>query len=152
RVVPDFHAALNVHMVEVSPVLAHRQREVLSGLDVPIEWHQSFDEVPPGRLIVIANEFFDALPIHQAVKLSNGWHERVIEIDRVGNLAFAVASDLLPNFDVLLPRELRDAPVGAFYEWRNDRLALELGRRIARSDGAALVIDYGHAQSAAGET
>jgi len=152
HVVPDFRATLTVHMVEVSPVLMGRQRETLSGQGVPIEWHQSFDDVPSGRSIVIANEFFDALPIHQAVKLSNGWHQRVVEIDKVGNLAFGIAPDLLPHFDVLLPSEVRDAPIGAFYEWRNDRLALELGRRLARDDGAALVIDYGHAQSAAGET
>lgn len=152
QIVPDFHTAMTVHMVEVSPVLARRQREVLSGLGVPVEWHQYLDEVPEGKLIVIANEFFDALPVHQAVKLSNGWHERVIEIDRVGNLAFGVAGELLPQFDLLVPAEARHAPVGAYYEWRDDRIALELGRRIARDRGAALVIDYGHMASAAGET
>jgi NADH dehydrogenase [ubiquinone] 1 alpha subcomplex assembly factor 7 len=152
QIVPDFHAAMSVHMIEVSPVLMRRQREVLNGLGVPIDWHDSLDDVPEGKIIVIANEFFDALPVHQAVKLSNGWHERVIEVDRVGNLAFGVASELLPQFDLLVPAAVRNAPVGTYYEWRNDRVALELGRRIARNQGAALVIDYGHGASAAGES
>jgi NADH dehydrogenase [ubiquinone] 1 alpha subcomplex assembly factor 7 len=152
QIVPDFLASTTLHLVEVSPVLMRRQREALSGFGVPIDWHQSLDDVPEGKVIIIANEFFDALPVQQAVKLSNGWHERVIEVDRVGNLAFGISGEYLPRFDQLVPMEARDAPVGAYYEWRNDRIALEVGRRIARDQGAALVIDYGHVRSAVGET
>jgi SAM-dependent MidA family methyltransferase len=119
---------------------------------VPVEWHPSLQEVPDGPSIVIANEFFDALPVHQAIQQSNGWHQRVIEIDRVGNLAFGVADDLAPRFKLPVPPPVRNAPVGELYEWRNDLIALELGRRIARDRGAALVIDYGHVESASGET
>ena len=52
----------------------------------------------------------------------------------------------------MLPRPLRNAPIGAIFEWRADQIALEIGRRVMRSAGAALVIDYGHVQSAAGDT
>jgi len=152
QVVSDFHAAVAVHLVEVSPVLARRQRELLNGLGVPVEWHQSLQEVPDGPLIVIANEFFDALPVYQAVKLDNGWHERVIEINRVGNFAFGTAADLIPSFDHLVPQRVRNAPTGAYYEWRPDQVTLELSRRLARDRGAALVIDYGHEESGLGET
>ena len=138
QVVSDFHAAVEVHLVEVSPVLARRQREMLNGLGVPVEWHQSLQEVPDGPIIVIANEFFDALPIYQAVKLDNGWHERVVEIDRVGNIAFGTAADLIPGFDWLVPPRVRNAAPGALYEWRPVQVALELSRRIARDRGAAL--------------
>jgi SAM-dependent MidA family methyltransferase len=152
QVAPDFHAALAVHLVEISPVLQRLQHQILGGLGPPITWRQSLAEVPEGPLIIIANEFFDALPVNQAIKQINGWHERVVEIDRVGNLAFGIAADLIPHFDLLLPPQVRDAPLGAFYEWRDDRAALELGRRIVRARGAALVIDYGHIKSAPGET
>jgi NADH dehydrogenase [ubiquinone] 1 alpha subcomplex assembly factor 7 len=150
--VSDFHAAVSVHLIEVSPALARRQREMLNGFGVPIEWHQSLHEVPDGRLIVIANEFFDALPVYQAVKLENGWHERVVEINRVGNIAFGASADPIASFEHIVPPRLRNASVGAYYEWRPDQLALELGRRLVRDQGAALVIDYGHDESGLGET
>ena len=152
QVVPDFHAAVSVHMVEVSPLLARKQRETLNGLGVPIQWHQSLNEVPGGQFIAIANEFFDALPVDQMIKQSNGWYRRVVEIDRVGNLAFGLAEEMFPHFDRLLPPRVREAPEGALYEWRSDRVALELGRRIARDQGAALAIDYGYVESESGET
>src|SRR5215472_17728702 len=65
RVVPDFAAALDVRLVETSPVLQRRQQESLVGLNVPIAWHREFAAVPSGPAIVTANEFFDALPVHQ---------------------------------------------------------------------------------------
>jgi SAM-dependent MidA family methyltransferase len=52
----------------------------------------------------------------------------------------------------MLPANLRKAQIGDVFEWRTDAIALEIGRRVARSKGAALVIDYGHTQSAAGDT
>lgn len=152
QVVPDFHAAVNVHMIEVSPLLARMQRQTLSGLGVPIEWHRSLHEVPQGPFIAIANEFFDALPIYQMVKQGSGWYERVVEIDRVGNLSFGLAGDMTPHFERLLPQRVREAPEGAIFEWRSDHLALELGRRIARDQGAVLAIDYGYLESESGET
>ena len=152
QVMSDFHAAVSVHLVEVSPALARRQREMLNGLGVPIEWHQSLHDVPDGPLIVIANEFFDALPVYQAVKMDQEWHERVVEINRVGNLAFGTSADRIPGFDQLVPPRVRNAPTGAYFEWRPDQLALELSRRLMRNRGAALVIDYGHEESGLGET
>lgn len=152
QIVPEFHAAVAVHLIEVSPVLVQRQREALSGLGVPISWHPSLDDVPQGPLIVVANEFFDALPVCQTVKLDDGWHERVIKIDKSGNLAFGTARDRIAQFERLLPPRVRNAPDGACYEWRPPQAALELGRRIARDGGAALVIDYGHSESGLGDT
>jgi NADH dehydrogenase [ubiquinone] 1 alpha subcomplex assembly factor 7 len=152
QVVPEFHAALAVHLVEISPLLAQLQRQTLNGLGAPVVWHQSLHDVPDGQLIVIANEFFDALPVHQAIRKSNGWHQRVVEVDRVGNLAFGVADEPTAHFNLLVPAALRNAPVDELYEWRDDLIAFELGRCIARNRGAALVIDYGHVEGAAGET
>jgi SAM-dependent MidA family methyltransferase len=115
-------------------------------------WHPSLSDVPPGPAIILANEFFDALPIHQAVKTEHGWHERRIEIDSTGSLAFTTASEQISHFDNLLPSPLRSAPDGSIFEWRADNVALELGKRLMCDGGAALVIDYGHTQSAVGDT
>jgi SAM-dependent MidA family methyltransferase len=152
QLVPAFRAAIVLHMVEISPALQERQRQTLSAVDVPMIWHQTFDEVPDGPVIVLANELFDALPVNQAIKQFNGWYERVVEIDAEGNLAFGMSNDVIPLFDQLVPARMRDAPIGAIYEWRADNLPLALGRRLARQGGVALVIDYGHVESAAGDT
>ncbi len=152
QVIPAFRSAVVVHFVEISPALQRRQQETLSQVSVPVLWHSSFDEVPPGPVIVLANEFYDALPVHQAVKNLNGWYERTIEIDRDGNFAFGIANEPIPLFEQLLPPKVREAPIGSVYEWRSDHFPFELGRRIGREGGAALLIDYGHVQSAAGET
>jgi len=151
KVVGDFHAALVVHLVEISPKLQQAQEQLLEGLGVPILWHSALAEVPSGPVIIIANEFIDALPVHQAVKRADGWHERVVEIAPSGELAIGIARDPLPHFEATLPRGLRQAPEGSVYEWRSDTVALEIGRRV-RSDGAALIIDYGHAWYGLGET
>jgi NADH dehydrogenase [ubiquinone] 1 alpha subcomplex assembly factor 7 len=151
HVMPEFRLAIAVHFVEISPMLEARQRQFVGGLGVPFEWHRSLNDVPEGPSIVLANEFFDALPAHQAVMCADGWHERVIKIDEDGKLRFSIARDPIPLFEQLLPRGMR-AQIGEIFEWRADQTALEVGRRVKHSEGAALVIDYGHAKSAPGDT
>jgi SAM-dependent MidA family methyltransferase len=152
QVVPAFRQAVVLHLVELSPALRERQQQAFAALDAPVMWHQSFDEVPDGPAIILANEFFDALPVNQAIKQFNGWYERVVEADVDGNLKFGIANDLLPLFEQLVPAALRDAPIGSIYEWRGDNLPLAVGRRLAQQGGTALIIDYGYDKTAAGET
>jgi SAM-dependent MidA family methyltransferase len=114
-------------------------------------WHERLEDVPGGASIVVANEFIDALPVHQAVKQEDGWHERVVTVSGEGNLAFGTAPEPMQFFETSLPRSLRQAPLGSIYEWRADTIALELGRRT-RDQGAALIIDYGHAHAGLGDT
>ena len=152
RVLPAFRDAIALDLVEISPVLQAQQQRTLATQDVPTVWHASLDEVPQGPTILIANEFFDALPVHQAVKTESGWRERCVGIDDAGHLAFTTAQETLPGFETLLPAAARAAPAGSIFEWRSENEAMELGRRIARNGGAALVIDYGHGESAAGDT
>jgi SAM-dependent MidA family methyltransferase len=152
QVVPAFRSAIVLHLVEVNPKLRERQQQMLGTIDVPAMWHESFDDVPEGPAIILANEFFDALPVNQAIKQFNGWYERVVEIDANNNLVFGIASDVIPLFDQLVPKAVRDAPLGAIYEWRTDNVALGIGQRVAREPGAALIIDYGHVKSAPGDT
>jgi NADH dehydrogenase [ubiquinone] 1 alpha subcomplex assembly factor 7 len=151
RVVKGFREALVLHLVEISPALQQVQQRRLDNLDVAMLWHATYEEVPDGPSIVVANEFIDALPVHQAVKQADGWHERVVDVAPDGSLAFGIARDTLPFFEAAMPRELRRAATGAIFEWRSDSLALELGRRLRR-DGAALLIDYGHSQFGLGDT
>jgi SAM-dependent MidA family methyltransferase len=152
RVMPGFMAALAVHLVEISPALKRQQQQALGTLDIPVSWHEALHEVPGGPTIIIANEFFDALPVHQMIKRPSGWHERVVELDQDGSLVWGTAAEPTTHFERILPKALRQAPAGALFEWRSDAVALELGRRVRSAPGAALVIDYGHARSAPGDT
>ncbi|MEP7031886.1 MAG: class I SAM-dependent methyltransferase, partial [Pseudolabrys sp.] len=152
EIVPGFRKAVVVHLVEISPALESAQERTLEHLSVPMVWHPSLDDVPKGAAIIVANEFYDALPIHQAVKTEHGWHERQIEIGAENNLAFTYAQEPIKHLDMLLPPVVRNAPDGSIFEWRDERAAMQLGRRIANDGGAALVIDYGHAETAIGET
>jgi SAM-dependent MidA family methyltransferase len=151
KIVKGFRDALVVHLVEVSPALQQVQQRMLEDLDAAVLWHSAIEDVPPGPSIIVANEFIDALPVHQAVKQGGGWHERVIEIAPDGQFVIGAAPEALPHFEAAMPRGLRRAPEGAIFEWRSDGIALELGRRT-RQEGAALIIDYGHAQFGLGDT
>jgi NADH dehydrogenase [ubiquinone] 1 alpha subcomplex assembly factor 7 len=151
HIVPAFRKAVVVHLVEISPALEQRQRQALAGTDLHVEWHRSLEEVPDGPIIILANEFFDSLPVHQAVMCADGWHERVVKVEN-NAFAFGHARDPIPLFEQMLPPAVREATIGDIFEWRADQTALELGRRVARSNGAALVIDYGHAESGTGDT
>ena len=150
RILPAFHDAISVHLVETSPVLRDRQREKLADA-AHVEWYDNIDDIPEGPAIIFANEFFDALPIHQAVKQDDGWHERVIEIDD-DVLAYGIAKDPIPRFEVLLPPLVRAAPNGAIFEWRPDNEIITIARRLRDQGGAALIMDYGHMRSDAGDT
>ncbi|EAQ35097.1 hypothetical protein NB311A_14415 [Nitrobacter sp. Nb-311A] len=150
RVLPPMYESLSVHMVEINPVLREKQMAALS--DAPnIQWHASLDEVPQGPAIIFANEYFDVLPVHQMVKGDDGWHERVVDIDG-GQLVFGVSATPTPRFDVLLPPLVRAAPVGAIFEWRPDAEIMSIATRVRDQGGAALIIDYGHERSDAGDT
>ncbi len=151
KVLPKFRQALSVHLVEISPTLEQLQRSSLSDSDLPMFWHRNLLDVPEGPSIILANEYLDALPVHQVVKQSDGWHERVIGLNAIGNFALGLAPDPLPQFDRFMPKKIKEAPVGAIFEWRNDIHAFDIARRV-RDNGAALFIDYGHAESDVGET
>lgn len=151
RVLPPFYLACHVHMVEINSRLREKQRSTLVGVK-NVHWHDSIDEVPDGPSIIFANEFFDVLPVHQMVRKEDGWHERVVEVNAADRLAFGVAAEPMPRFDVLVPPLVRAAPIGSIYEWRPPAEMMKIARRVRADGGAALIIDYGHTRSEAGDT
>ena len=151
RVLPPLYQALSVHLVEINPVLRDKQKTTLTGLR-NVAWHDRLDDVPDGPAVIFANEYFDVLPIHQVVKRETGWHERTVEIGGDGDLVFGTAAEPMPRFEVLLPPLVRAAPDGAVFEWRPDTEIMKIASRMRDQDGAALIIDYGHLRSEAGDT
>jgi NADH dehydrogenase [ubiquinone] 1 alpha subcomplex assembly factor 7 len=152
RVAPTFFQALTIHLVEINETLRDKQRQALAPIKANVHWHDSIDDVPDGPALVFANEYFDALPINQAVKLPDGWHERVIDVNDRDQLIFKSGRDPLPRFDLLLTDLVRAAPVGSIFEWRSPHEVMKLARRLRQFGGAALIIDYGHTRSDAGDT
>ena len=151
RVLPPLYQALQIHLVEINPVLREKQRATLSGVR-NISWHDSLDSVPTGPSVILANEYFDVLPIHQVVKRDDGWHERTVEMADDGRLEFGASVEPLPHFEQLLPPLVRAAPNGAVFEWRPDSEIMKIATRVRDHGGAALAIDYGHTRSDAGDT
>ena len=151
RVLPPLYQTLSVHLVEINPLLRKKQEAALSGIR-NLAWHDKIDEVPDGPAIIFANEYFDVLPIHQVVRQAGGWHERMVDLDADGRLVFSASAEPIPRFDVLLPPLVRAAPVGAVFEWRPDAEMMKIATRVRDQGGAALIIDYGHVRSDAGDT
>jgi len=148
RVAPEFHAALDVHLVETSPVLRQAQEKTLAG--TAVTWHDDATTIPSGPSLVVANEFFDALPIRQFQRAEDGWRERLVGIGD-DDLVFTLAATAPAP---LVPVSLTDAEPGAVAEVCPAAIAVvdALARRLATDGGAALIIDYGHQASAVGET
>jgi NADH dehydrogenase [ubiquinone] 1 alpha subcomplex assembly factor 7 len=156
RAVRGFHGALRLHLVEVNPALRALQSAALEPYGIAVSWHERLGEIAEGPLLLIANELFDALPVHQLQKTRYGWSERMIGLDTAGEaLAFALAPGRSP-LAALLDVTVREGnyPPGTVAEVSPVRLALadEIARRIVRDRGAALIVDYGVAESRAGIT
>ena len=153
RSVPKFLESVTVALVETSPSLREAQRASLSDSAAPLYWHHSIDDLPKGPLIVIANEFMDALPVRQLVREGDIWRERCVAIDRNGKFVFAPGEALE---DADLPEAARaiDAPDGAIFETRPaiSPLLAALAARAAVAPVTALFIDYGHGQTGLGDT
>jgi NADH dehydrogenase [ubiquinone] 1 alpha subcomplex assembly factor 7 len=164
------YEALQVHLVEISPVLRDIQEqnfssprrgearrgassEVKSGCPHPnpppmgegkITWHDSLEDVPPGAFALIANEFLDALPIQQYQFHKGQWHERRIG-NSDGGLAFILGEIGNPNIT---------AGEGDIFEFAaaRENFVKQICGRLRRDKGFALLIDYGSDKSGFGDT
>jgi len=140
RVVQGFQRAMRVHLVETSPVLRQMQEQTLAPWIDQIEWHPSIETLPNGPCIILANEFFDALPIRQMQKTEHGWHERLVGLDDDGSLCLGLSME--PDTSITL-----DAPVDAVLELPRIGTFImdQLARHLAQNRGVCLAIDYGYA-------
>jgi SAM-dependent MidA family methyltransferase len=135
--------------VEINPALRARQAEALGAAQSA--WHESVVTVPAGPAIVIANEFFDALPVEQYQRTAEGWRRRCVGLSEDGGLAFVPGAAVA---DPPLEPGHAKVPTGAVVERSPAGLDLvrALAARTARQGGAALIIDYGAPASGSGDT
>lgn len=149
--VPEFRRAARLRLVEASAVLRAEQRVRLDKF-APV-WVSRFADLPEGPLLLVANEFLDALPIRQFVRGAVHWRERLVGLkeDRL----VLMDGPQSPVSSLMVPPARRDgAAQGAVVETCPAALALAsaLGGRLTRWPGAALFIDYGCDPSAPGPT
>lgn len=152
RSVPKFLKSVTVALVETSPVLRDAQQAALGESPVPLQWCDSIEDVPSGPLILLANEFIDALPVRQLVRSGGVWRERCVTIGRNGDFAYteeAIQGDELASAALSI-----NAPDGAILEARPAVKALlsSLATRAGEAPLAALIVDYGHEETSVGDT
>jgi NADH dehydrogenase [ubiquinone] 1 alpha subcomplex assembly factor 7 len=149
--VRGFHQAMRLHLVEASPVLRAEQAGRLGSAGPT--WHGDVAELPEGPLLLVANEFIDALPVRQLVRGAGHWAERLVAVGTGGRLCFAIGPES-PALSLLVPDDRRDATPGAIVELcpAAATLAAGIAGRFARQPGAALFIDYGYTDGAPGST
>jgi NADH dehydrogenase [ubiquinone] 1 alpha subcomplex assembly factor 7 len=148
--VPDFRQALRLHLVEASPVLRAAQQRGLG--DAHPSFIADIDALPDGPLLLVANEFLDALPIRQLARGRTEWRERLVALDAAERLVFADGPES-PALSLLVPQEVASPP-GTVREICPAALTLAdaIGARLAHQPGAALFVDYGYCTPPAGAT
>ncbi len=156
KVVPGFYEAAAVHLVETSETLMARQMLLLANAPCPVLWHRRLNDVPSGPAIVIANEFFDCLPVRQFVfdAMVGAWRERMVSLV---DGAFAFAS----SGNVVSPSDLRffaltnfqvEPDEGDIFEFRPAVGSVLQQLALRQHPIAALIVDYGHEQPGFGDT
>lgn len=136
-----------VHFVETSPVLREKQAQAVPNA----EWCLDLVGLPEdGALMIVANEFFDALPIRQLIRTPDGWRERLIACQ--DTLFLPVTGQT--GFDAVIPSAFKSAEPGAILETSPASVAVlrGLAGRLSTQGGCGLVIDYGYEGPAIGDT
>lgn len=137
-----------VHFVETSPELKDIQLAAVPHA----QWHDDLSSIPPyGPVLVVANEFLDALPVRQLVMTPDGWRERMVGLGPDGRLIPVAGRQPM---DAAVPEARRNAAEGTIIETCPGAAAVvyEVAGRLADQGGAALFIDYGHAELRDGST
>ncbi len=148
RAAPPMRAAIRLHLVEKSPRLRAIQAKALPDA----QWHDDLSTLPDDApLLLLANEFLDALPLAQFEKLEDGWVLRRVEATADGGARWdrSVGANL-----AFIPAALREAAIGSVHErnFGSEQLAAAVAKRLAAQGGAALFIDYGYQGPALGDT
>ncbi|MEE4317839.1 MAG: SAM-dependent methyltransferase [Erythrobacter sp.] len=142
-----YEFAPQVHFVETSPTLRAIQREAFPDCHHHHDLSTLPDDAP---LLIVANEFFDALPIRQLMRSADGWFERMVGLDGE-NFTFVAGKE---RMDDIVPPSWVKAAQGATIETSTAAVAVmeEIARRLKEQGGAALIVDYGHRELASGTT
>ncbi|MFZ1989263.1 MAG: SAM-dependent methyltransferase [Alphaproteobacteria bacterium] len=153
---PQALEAAHFHLVETSLPLRELQRKAIGDFTGRAHWHNHLESVSSAPGVIVANEFFDALPIRQFLKLKGVWCERRVAL---GN-----SSSNQPRFEFIAVPTLFDVEAEISHAWgaadgqilelsgASRTIAAEIGRRLSQQPGRALIIDYGYSGERHGDT
>lgn len=146
---PGFRDALKLRLFETNPALMAEQNARLEAYEP--KWLQDFENFDDGPVLIVANEFFDALPIRQFVRKEDGWHERQIGLVD-GKRAFGLSPTPIPTS--AMPDAVADAPTDSMLEvaFAGAEVMTRLAKIVARQGGSILAIDYGYGSTQTGDT
>lgn len=145
RKVPGVTSQLSAHLLEINPLLREQQQEQLHGMGVPVFWHDTLAEaLGNGPAFILANEFFDALPVRQYQWQPDGWYERLVGLGENDELCFTLSRQpvqLINGWD-------GSANPGDIMEVNEiaEHMVAQIAKHLAKHGGAALIVDYGYAE------
>lgn len=149
---PGFVEAAKIVMIETSPALREKQKQALNAHDVT--WCDNIAEVPTLPIFLIANEFFDALPVRQLICGDSHWHERLVALDSDERFVFAKSpgkSSIAPLLQDVVHKTAKTGDIAEISP-ASLTIAQRLGEHIAAYGGLALAIDYGYEESQVGDS
>lgn len=154
KLAPELLQTAQIAMVETSDRLTQVQKKKLQSAAPNITWHKSFETIPQGVTILVANELFDALPDHQYIKTNGRFSERMVTVSDEPEPQFCFTTGTGGIDPSLLPQGHENAPDGTIFEVSPARSALmqQICERIRQNTGAALLIDYGSHETGFGNT
>jgi NADH dehydrogenase [ubiquinone] 1 alpha subcomplex assembly factor 7 len=146
---PGFRDGLQLRLFETNPSLMAEQNTRLEAYEP--KWLKDFEQFDDGPVLIVANEFFDALPIRQFVRKDDGWHERQVGLVE-GKRAFGLSPTPIPAS--AMPDALAGAETDSLLEvaFAGAEVMTRLAKVVALHGGAILAIDYGYALTQTGET
>jgi NADH dehydrogenase [ubiquinone] 1 alpha subcomplex assembly factor 7 len=157
KVRPKFLKAVHVYMIEASGKMRYAQKRLLAPTGVRITWADKLGDVPPGPVLLLANEFFDCLPIRQFVRTASSsdepWKERLVGVTGEGEakkLGFVLSKETYPD-QPGMPQGAQPEDIFEVCQAGSEVIA-EIAARLGEHKGRALIIDYGHGRSGYGDT
>jgi NADH dehydrogenase [ubiquinone] 1 alpha subcomplex assembly factor 7 len=142
--VPRFHSSISIHIIEISEPLKELQKHALSAFNVSVTWHDDISTLPKKPMLLAANEFFDALPIHQFIKQADGWRERTVTMNEQNELVYGITSQATPH--CTFAPSSSDIANDAIFEFcpQAEAITESIAKHFAQLGGCALCIDYGY--------
>lgn len=153
RLRPAFAKAAQVWLLESSGRLRLEQQKRLKATEAKPLWADEYADIPPAPSLIIANEFFDCLPIRQFERIKSGWRERLVGLDEKGeHLAFTLGRTPPPP-DYLLP-DISVTSEGDIFEisFEAKKFTADICATLQEQGGYALILDYGHMERGFGDT
>ncbi len=143
--IPKFHSNIKIHIIECNDELKALQKTAIAPYDIKTHWHNDVSTLPKKPLLLVANEFFDALPTHQFVRTDQGWRERMITVDQDDNLTFGLTQSPTPQC-AFAPKDWQELPTDCVYEFCPEAhdIVYQLSQHIREHRGAGITIDYGY--------